>query len=316
MPGVEGADDMARRWLLGCALAALAVSAAIVGAAWYLMRTALPLTEVPIEPQDLVERVPSPPTRPMNLLILGVDGDETRTDVIILARWDPPGRQLSLVSLPRDTLVEIPCPPDLAACISPDKLGHAHAYGTVSGQGPALIRATVEGLLGVPVDHYVRLDFEGFEQVVDALGGITIAVESDMPDIGLTRGTHHMAGEQALAYVRDRSDGMGDIGRIQRTHHFLQALADQIGEGSVDQPALLRKALPQVATDLDLAAMLAVARDWLALRQELEVRTTFLPGEAGTYRGLWVWRVNENEKAALVKEYLTAPRSSEPASIP
>lgn len=296
---------MRRRWLLGCAIAALAVSVAIVAGAWWFLRRAVPLPEVRVEPQQLISLVTHEPTRPMNVLVLGVDEEKLRTDVIILARWDPAGRRLNLVSLPRDSLVEIPCPPDNRACRSPDKLGHAHAYGEVVGRGPQVATATVEQFLGVKVDHYVRLDFEGFAHVIDALGGITLDVTTDIPDIGLKAGPQLLDGQKALAYVRDRSDGRGDIGRIERTELFLKALADRVGEGSVDDPSLLKEALPHVATDLDVGTLLALARDWRELRHDLRMNLAFLPGQPDTYRGLWVWRVDEAGKADLVKQYLT-----------
>ncbi|HLN60705.1 MAG TPA: LCP family protein [Symbiobacteriaceae bacterium] len=296
---------MKRRWLLGCAIAALLVSVAAMAGAWWFLRRAVPLPEVRVQPQQLVNLVTRQPTGPMNVLVLGVDEEKLRTDVIILARWDPAGRRLNLVSLPRDSLVEITCPAENRACLSPDKLGHAHAYGEVVGRGPAVVTATVEQFLGVQVDHYVRLDFEGFAHVIDALGGITLNVADDMPKIGLKAGAQLLDGQKALAYVRDRSDGQGDIGRIERTELFLKALAERVGEGSVDDPSLLKEALPHVATDLDVGTLLALARDWRELRHDLTMNVAFLPGRPDTYRGLWVWRVDEAGKAKLVQQYLT-----------
>ncbi|MDB4896628.1 MAG: putative transcriptional regulator, partial [Firmicutes bacterium] len=96
---------------------------------------------------------------PKNILLMGVDEDKTRTDVMVLAHIDPAQGLVSLISLPRDTLVDIPCA-GLQYCVSPDKLAHAHAYG--GAKGPEVAVQTMEKLLGISVDGYVRIDYNGF----------------------------------------------------------------------------------------------------------------------------------------------------------
>lgn len=268
-----------------------------------------PAPPVPPDSTDPVtpaEPAVTPPGRPLNVLVMGVDEDKLRTDVIFVVHLDPAQGLSSVISLPRDTRVEIPCPPDLKACKSPDKLGHAHAYGYASGRGPALAKATVEQFLGITIDHYVWLDFEGFTSVVDTLGGITVQVDQPMDDIGLAPGEHRLDGAKALQYVRFRSDGMGDIGRIRRTQEFLFAVARAARERTtlIQAPLLLRQVMPLVSTDLDPLTALALAQHWRDLDRD-SIQTVSLPGESVMIDGLWFWQVDPAEVQELVREYIT-----------
>lgn len=249
--------------------------------------------------------------RPVNVLLLGVDQDQSRTDVVILAHWEPRHQVLSLISLPRDLQVEIPCPPGLEGCRSPDKLAHAHAYGEAADQGPELARATVAGFLGVPVDHYVRVDFAGFARIVDALGGVTIDVEKplDYDDpyqnlhIHLQPGVQKLDGEKALQYVRFRNDGQGDIGRIGRTQKFFFALLQSLrAEGRLSNlPQLAAELLPYVKTDLDTGTAVSLARAAANLNVG-SLRVYSIPGEAKWVDGLWFWVGDPEKTRAIVKE--------------
>lgn len=254
--------------------------------------------------------------RPLNVLVLGVDQDKTRTDVVILAHWEPRYNQLSLVSLPRDTRVEIPCPRENKECLSPDKLAHAHAYGTGpnADRGPELVKATVERFLGIRVDHYVRLDFAGFEKAVDALGGVTIDVEKNLDyddpyqnlHIHLKAGKQKLDGKRALHYVRFRNDELGDIGRIQRTQKFFFALLQSAREqGALGKlPSLAANLLPYVKTDLDTGSAVALARAAQHLTPE-SLRTVSLPGEPKWEHNLWFWVADEAKKQEIVRNYIT-----------
>ncbi|WP_141520961.1 LCP family protein, partial [Bacillus pseudomycoides] len=154
----------------------------------------------------------------ISVLIMGVDGSDirkgqygeaVRTDALLLATINKDDKSVKLVSIPRDSRVYIPSKKKL------DKITHAHVFGGVEST-----RDTVERFLNVPVDYYVKFNFDSFVKIVDSLGGIDVDVpvaftEQDSKDqagmIHLEKGYQHLNGEQALALARTRkidSDAM------------------------------------------------------------------------------------------------------------
>lgn len=149
-------------------------------------------------------------------VLLGSDAraDETsRSDTIVVARAGG-----GFLAVPRDTLVEIPG-------VGRDKVNAALAYG-----GPDLAVETLEGLTGVRIGDYVVLDFGGVEEIVDALGGVTVEVEEPIAYqlggryVTIPAGEQTLDGFEALAYVRYRGTPSADIGRIGNQQRFLTAL--------------------------------------------------------------------------------------------
>jgi len=252
------------------------------------------------------------PAEPLNILLLGVDEGQTRTDVVVLAHVDPKQNRVSLLSLPRDTLVEIDCG-SAKPCQSPDKLAHAHAYG--GKNGPAFAMKSVSNLLGVKVDHYVRVDYAGFQAVVDRLGGVEILIDHNMdyedpyahPPLRIhfkaSTQPQHLDGEDALRYVRFRADGLGDIGRIERTKRFALALIETSKKnGSIAQwPGLVNALWPYLSTDLDLRSAVALAKV-VSRTDPAHMDVEILPGkdDPNSPRG-WVW-VADRAKAREVVE--------------
>lgn len=173
---------------------------------------------------------------PFTLLIMGVEdyateGSNGRTDSLMFATIDPKTAQVSLMSIPRDTRVTI------AGRNQKDKINAAHAYG-----GEKMTIETVENFLHVPVDHYVKVDFEGFKAIVDAVGGITVDVPFDFWErsdvdynkkIYFKKGEQHLNGEEALAYVRMRKqDPKGDFGRAERQRQVVEAILHELNSPS------------------------------------------------------------------------------------
>lgn len=131
-----------------------------------------------------------------------------------------------LVSLPRDTLVDIPGHGGY-------KLNAAYAMG-----GPSLLVQTVEQFTGMTIDHYVEVGFDGVTGVVDAVGTVNLCIDQDVDDeksgLKMTEGCHDVGGEQALAFVRARYfDPTADLGRQQRQQQFVSALMDRVTSPSV-----------------------------------------------------------------------------------
>lgn len=181
-----------------------------------------------------------------------------RSDTVILAHVSGAGDAMTLISLPRDSLVKIPAHDSIAGGSARervperlDKLNVAYAAG-----GPELTVRTVEHNTGVRIDHYVEVDFAGFVRLVDALGGVDVCLPAAVDDVqsglDLPEGRSHVGGVQGLAYVRARAfDPTGDIGRIGRQQRFLAALVDQ----ALSRTTLLNPVRLQAVVDAALSAV-------------------------------------------------------------
>ncbi|MGV0331794.1 LCP family protein [Corynebacterium macginleyi] len=149
----------------------------------------------------------------------GGDVGEGRTDTIMLLHI-PRSGQAQLVSIPRDSYVEVPG-------FGMDKINAAFAYG-----GPKLLTQTVEGNTGLRIDHYAEIGMGGLANVVDSVGGVDICVAEPINDplagIDLQEGCQKLEGSDALGYVRTRATAMGDLDRVQRQREFFAALLDKI----------------------------------------------------------------------------------------
>jgi LCP family protein required for cell wall assembly len=177
----------------------------------------------------------------VNLLVMGIDqrgsrGGYFRTDTMIIVSIDPKAKSVGIISVPRDLWVPI------WGYDIENRINTAHYYGDARaypGGGPALARDTVSYNLGIPIHHYIRLNFTAFEKLIDEIGGIDIYVEKTIndplyPDKGtgydpfyLPAGQHHLDGKTALKYARSRH-GTGDFDRAQRQQQVIMAARDQV----------------------------------------------------------------------------------------
>jgi polyisoprenyl-teichoic acid--peptidoglycan teichoic acid transferase len=217
---------------------------------------------------------------PVNILLIGSDtrqpGKSGLSDTLILMNVNFEKRRVYLISIPRDSRVYVPGQ-------GYDKINAAYAYG----QAPLAIR-TVEQLLDVDVNHYIEVDFEGFKQMVDTLGGIDITVDKEIDDrtpryrMYIPKGRQRMDGELALNYVRYRH-GDSDFERAKRQQNFLRALAaNTLTIGSVSKlPRLVEVFDRNVATDLSKAEMLALGK-FLREVPEDRLETATLEGTTTT----------------------------------
>jgi LCP family protein required for cell wall assembly len=151
-----------------------------------------------------------------------------RSDTMFLIHISKSRDAAFIVSLPRDTLVQVPAhkSQDGTTDISerPGKLNAAFAFG-----GAPLLIQTIETKTNLKIDHYVEVNFAGFTRVVDALGGIEVCSSVDIDDpkshLVMSAGTHTLGGIEALKYVRTRDyDGRGDIGRMERQQKFVSSV--------------------------------------------------------------------------------------------
>ena len=159
-----------------------------------------------------------------NVLVLGVDSRDDsaigRSDTIILSTILPSKPYIGMLSIPRDLWVEIPG-------YGQNRINTAHFFGEANskGNGPITAISTIQTNFGIDVDHFIRLNHSGFLDLIDILGGIDIEIKNPMS--GYNIGSHHMNGEQALAFVRDR-EGSNDFYRMKRGQLFLKALIKRL----------------------------------------------------------------------------------------
>jgi LCP family protein required for cell wall assembly len=214
------------------------------------------------------------PDGSMDILVLGSDsrsGDNAaygggqagaRSDTAMVLHINKRHDKASVVSIPRDTIVERP------SCTKSDGSGMAPAQRAMFNSayetgGPACAVKTVESMSGVRMDHYVEIGFAGFKKLIDALGGVEVTTGRPIQDsdshLDLAAGTHTLGGEQALGLVRTRhavGDG-SDLGRIQLQQAFVKALMDQVDSvGIFSSPkklyGLADSATSSVTTDSEL----------------------------------------------------------------
>uniref|UniRef100_UPI00308428E5 LCP family protein n=1 Tax=Petrachloros mirabilis TaxID=2918835 RepID=UPI00308428E5 len=226
-------------------------------------------------------------SRPVNILVMGVDDNpdappdspeafQSRSDTMLLVRINPRTDQVSILSIPRDTQVDI-------SGYGTTKMNHANWYG-----GAELALDVVSQTLnGVSIDRYVRVNTEAFRELVDVVGGVEVHVPQRMYYVDQTQGLtidlqpgqQVLNGEQAEGFVRFRQDDLGDIGRAQRQQMVLAALQKRL----VNPLTLPR--LPQVMavlqkyidTDLSLGELLALMQFGLQLKSD-QTQMVLLPG--------------------------------------
>ncbi|MFD4526012.1 LCP family protein [Streptomyces sp. NPDC058470] len=195
----------------------------------------------------------------------GTDDGSARSDTAMVVHVYEGHKSASVVSIPRDTLVERPSCTD-ANGVTHDAASDVMFNSAYSTGGAACAVKTVESMSGIRMDHYIEVDFSGFQKLIDDLGGVKITTTQDINDpdshLNLTAGTHTLDGEQALGLVRTRH-GVGDgsdLGRIQLQQAFIKALMNQVKSiGLLTSPTKLLEladtATSAITTDSDLKSV-------------------------------------------------------------
>jgi len=214
-----------------------------------------------------------------------------RTDTIMIV-YVPPGGKPALISVPRDSYVDIPKS-------AKNKINAAYAFG-----GPQLLVQTVEQNTGLRMDGYMEIGFGGFVDIIDALGGIRMCLPKAINDrdshIDLPKGCQTLSGVEALGYVRMRkADPLGDLGRVQRQREMLAAIAKKAASpATVLNPVRYWKLNMAIAdaiklgrdTSLPEALMLAIAMKRISSRSGLTLTVPISSTGASTPVGsavLW-----------------------------
>lgn len=225
------------------------------------------------------------------IMVMGIDkrdDDVGRSDTMMVFGVDTKEDNISVMSIPRDTRVQI-------KGHDYDKINHAYAYG-----GHELSKDTVQELLAVPINYYILVDIKAFENIIDAIGGVDIDVEKRMYyndpwddngglHIDLYPGQQHMDGKKAIEYVRFR-DGEGDIGRISRQQHFLKAVLEKVLTPSVlpQLPEIIKQISNTVQTDMTLTDMIKFAGIIPDLKNKT-FESSMLPGKPAYIKDVSYW---------------------------
>lgn len=252
--------------------------------------------EVTPEVKEALEPVPAYEGGTFYMLLLGTDksearaestqyaGDTFRSDSMILARVDPENKKVTMVSLHRDTEVEI-------EGAGVQKLNAAYAIG-----GPALAIKTVSQMAGVPISHYAEINFDGFEEVVDALGGVTVDVpmEIDDDEAGgyVAAGEQVLSGEQALILCRSRHSydeyGDGDRYRAANQRMVLGAIAKKVLSSDIGTITKSVETLSQyVTTDFTVGDIIALAGSMQGIDPSTDIYSAMEPTESEYRNDTW-----------------------------
>lgn len=230
---------------------------------------------------------------PFSVLLLGIDtGDDGRveqgrSDTTIVATVNPRDKQTTLVSLARDTYVDIP------GQGKQDKLNHAYAFG-----GASLAMDTVENYLNIPINHYVSINMAGLKELVNAVGGIEVNNNLTFSQDGydFTIGKISLDGEQALSYSRMRyEDPNGDYGRQERQRKVIEGIVQKVlSLNSVSNyQEILTAVSDNMKTDLSFDDMKKIALDYRSAFGK--VKQDQLQGTGFMQDGVSYQRVDEQE---------------------
>ncbi len=258
------------------------------------------ISGIKVTVSDLKNPAPTAHNLGYDALVNSFDG---MADTMLLLRFDPEKKKISVLSIPRDTRIVM----DRHGV---QKINAANVIG-----GPAVAAKEVSNLLeGVAIDRYIRINVQGVEKLIDALGGVTVYVPKDMKYqddfqhlyINLKQGKQHLNGDQALQLLRFRYDQDGDIGRIQRQQMVMRALMEQTLNPTIltRVPKILAVIQSHLDTNLSVEELAALVGFGIKTDRQ-QVKMLMLPGEAnGNGRhSISYWLPNRSRIKTLVAKY-------------
>ncbi len=238
------------------------------------------------------------PCESRTVLVMGMDSGGLRSDVMMVVFINGENGDVNILSIPRDTMVKIGK--------RTYKINSAHAVG-----GPEQSVETVENLLDIKIDNYVKFSFETFRSVIDALGGVNYDVPQDMQysdpvqdlEIDLKAGKQHLDGDKAEQLVRFRHYPMGDEDRIKVQQDFVKELIKQkLSPGTLLRiPSVINAVKKTVETDLPQSEWFSVASVIFKMNSE-SLATHQMPGGAKRVNGLSYYIQDKAETAELIEE--------------
>ncbi|WP_404356243.1 LCP family protein [Cytobacillus firmus] len=295
-----------KKWLRTIGIIVLVLFIGLIGYGFYVYSSFTNAVDTAYEPTERdksskrEEKIILEETEPFSVLMLGVDereGDKGRSDTMILLSVNPNKNSIKLLSIPRDTRT------DIIGHGTVDKINHAYAFG-----GVEMSVASVENFLDIPVDYYIKMNMEGFADIVDAVKGINV-----VNDLNFTQGSFqfdkgeiHLDGKEALAYIRMRkNDPNGDFGRQKRQRQVIQGVIDKGASiGSLTRLDDIFEAIGKnVKTDIAFSEMVEIQQNYKQASNKIDQLS--LEG-SGEYIGdIWYLIVPEEEKLRVQTELKT-----------
>ena len=242
-----------------------------------------------------------------SVLVVGTDKVGLNTDTILVASLDSVNKRASVMSIPRDTMSDV--------TRNVKKINAAYSIGAKEGKGNVeKLKDEVSDLMGFEVDNYVVVNLTAFEELIDAIGGVTIDVPRNMNyddpyqdlHIHIDKGLQTLNGEQAIGFVRYRSGYVeGDIGRVKAQQLFIEALVNQVATPATvtKMPKLIDIVLENMDTDLTNGELIWFGKEVLEIDMTTNFNMFVLPGEPQYVGGVSYYLPNESEILAIVNEY-------------
>jgi LCP family protein required for cell wall assembly len=244
-------------------------------------------------------------TSDLNVMVIGIDKKAKgtrRSDTIMIANINPHSRHIGVISIPRDSRIEV-------SGHGFTKINHAYAYG-----GVELLRQSISNALQIPIPYYVEIDIQGLVDIVDELGGVDINVEKRMYYIDragdlyidLYPGKQSLDGEKAIQYVRFRSDAQGDIGRIKRQQKFISALGKKVLDlGFVLRvPRIMARFASHVNTNIPTSHIPPLAMKVREAYEMGHLEIVTLPGRVKMINGRSYWLPHPEKIKQLVNRFI------------
>ena len=241
-------------------------------------------------------------------LLLGVDAKDinkkgTRTDTMMLINMDFNTGETKILSMPRDTRVNI------RGLKGQRKINAAHAYG-----GPELTIKAVRDLLGEDLKYYVKVDYRAVKEIVDAIGGVVVDIPKNMYHsdptadppllINLKKGEQQLLdGDKSIQFLRYRGYKSADIGRIKAQQQFMKAFMEQAlkPKNILRLPKMISVYYEYVDTNIPLGTLSKMARSANKINTE-NMETATIPGKGKRISGTDYFIYNEDEMNSIVNE--------------
>lgn len=249
---------------------------------------------------DVAQTSPEIFTNRINILLIGLDDGDRNVpnapqpaDTMIVASINAEDASISLLSIPRETMVTIP------GYKNSEQIMYTYYYG-----GPDLAVRTAADFLHIPIHHYIAVNSAAFIKLVDAFNGVNLYVETDMDyedsyadlTIHLKKGYQHLSGQEANHYVRFRQDELGDIGRVQRQQRFLKVFSSELFQVDtiLKLPFLINSFDKYVSTDIKFLKLLKLTNTLKGIK-ETNFNADMVPGRFSVIGDTTYWITNKAE---------------------